>query len=74
MAGLLNPPNMGVYNATKSRGRRISETLYQDLALVTEQVHAHLLCPFFVPTGIHDSQRNRPGRAARRRGADAAAS
>jgi len=60
MAGLLNPPNMGVYNATKSAVVAISETLYQDLSLVTEQVHAHLLCPFFVPTGIHRSERNRP--------------
>jgi NAD(P)-dependent dehydrogenase (short-subunit alcohol dehydrogenase family) len=60
MAGLLNPPNMGVYNATKSAVVSISETLYQDLALVSEQVHAHLLCPFFVPTGIHLSERVRP--------------
>jgi len=60
MAGLLNPPNMGVYNATKAAVVSLSETLYQDLALVTEQVHAHLLCPFFVPTAIHQSQRNRP--------------
>ena len=60
MAGLLNPPNMGVYNATKAAVVSISETLYQDLALVSEQVHAHLLCPFFVATGIHDSARNRP--------------
>jgi len=60
MAGLLNPPNMGAYNATKSAVVSISETLYQDLSLVSEQVHAHLLCPFFVPTGIHRSERNRP--------------
>jgi NAD(P)-dependent dehydrogenase (short-subunit alcohol dehydrogenase family) len=60
MAGLLNPPNMGVYNVSKHAVVSISETLYQDLALVSEQVHAHLLCPFFVPTGIHNSHRNRP--------------
>ncbi len=60
MAGLLNAPNMGVYNASKAAVVSISETLYQDLALVTEQVHAHLLCPYFVPTGIHLSERNRP--------------
>ena len=60
MAGLLNAPNMGVYNATKAAVVSLSETLYQDLELVTEQVHAHLLCPFFVPTGIHRSERNRP--------------
>ena len=60
MAGLLNAPNMGVYNATKSAVVSLSETLYHDLALVSEQVHAHLLCPFFVPTGITQSARNRP--------------
>ena len=60
MAGLLNPPNMGVYNVSKHAVVSLSETLYQDLSLVTEQVHAHVLCPFFVPTGIHASQRNRP--------------
>ena len=60
MAGLLSPPNMGVYNVSKHAVVTLSETLYQDLALVTGQVHAHVLCPFFVPTGISASQRNRP--------------
>jgi short-subunit dehydrogenase len=60
MAGLLCAPNMGVYNVTKHAVVAMSETLYQDLALVTEQLHAHVLCPFFVPTGIHQSERNRP--------------
>lgn len=60
MAGLLNPPNMGVYNVSKHAVVSLSETLYQDLALVSEQVTASVLCPFFVPTGIQDSQRNRP--------------
>lgn len=60
MAGLLNAPNMGVYNVSKHAVVALSETLYQDLSLVTEQVHAHVLCPFFVPTGIHRSERNRP--------------
>ena len=60
MAGLLNAPNMGVYNVTKHAVVAMSETLYQDLALVSTQVQAHVLCPFFVPTGIHQSERNRP--------------
>jgi NAD(P)-dependent dehydrogenase (short-subunit alcohol dehydrogenase family) len=60
MAGLLNAPNMGVYNVSKHAVVSMSETLHQDLALVTDQVHAHVLCPFFVPTGIHQSERNRP--------------
>jgi NAD(P)-dependent dehydrogenase (short-subunit alcohol dehydrogenase family) len=60
MAGLVNPPNMGVYNVSKHAVVSLSETLYQDLSLVSEQVRAHVLCPFFVPTGIHNSGRNRP--------------
>ena len=60
MAGLLSPPNMGIYNVSKHAVVTLSETLYQDLSLVTDQVHAHVLCPYFVPTGIHRSERNRP--------------
>ncbi len=60
MAGLLNPPNMGVYNVSKHAVVSLSETLYQDLALVSDQVSASVLCPFFVPTGISRSDRNRP--------------
>jgi NAD(P)-dependent dehydrogenase (short-subunit alcohol dehydrogenase family) len=60
MAGLLNAPNMGVYNVSKHAVVSMSETLHQDLALMTEQVHAHVLCPYFVPTGISQSHRNRP--------------
>jgi NAD(P)-dependent dehydrogenase (short-subunit alcohol dehydrogenase family) len=64
MAGLLNPPNMGIYNVSKHAVVSLSETLYQDLALVTDQIGASVLCPFFVPTGIHQSQRNRPAELA----------
>jgi NAD(P)-dependent dehydrogenase (short-subunit alcohol dehydrogenase family) len=60
MAGLLNAPNMGVYNVSKHAVVALSETLYQDLRLVTDQISASVLCPFFVPTGISQSHRNRP--------------
>ncbi|MBV8500435.1 MAG: SDR family oxidoreductase [Paucibacter sp.] len=60
MAGLLAPPNMGVYNVSKHAVVALSETLHQDLALVTEQVRCSVLCPYFVPTGIAQSHRNRP--------------
>jgi len=60
MAGLLNAPNMGVYNASKHAVVSLSETLFQDLALVTDQIGASVLCPYFVPTGISQSHRNRP--------------
>ena len=64
MAGLLNAPNMGIYNVSKHAVVALSETLYQDLSLMTEQVGASVLCPFFVPTGITQSERNRPGQLA----------
>jgi NAD(P)-dependent dehydrogenase (short-subunit alcohol dehydrogenase family) len=60
MAGLLAPPNMGVYNVSKHAVVALSETLFQDLSLVTDQVSASVLCPFFVATGIGHSHRNRP--------------
>jgi NAD(P)-dependent dehydrogenase (short-subunit alcohol dehydrogenase family) len=60
MAGLLATPNMGLYNATKHAVVGFTETLYHDLGLVTTQLRAHLLCPYFVPTGIDRSERNRP--------------
>jgi len=60
MAGLLTPPNMGIYNVTKHAVVALTETLYQDLKLVSDQVSASVLCPYFVPTGISQSHRNRP--------------
>ena len=60
MAGLLTPPNMGLYNVSKHAVVALTETLYQDLRLVTEQIGASVLCPYFVPTGIANSGRNRP--------------
>lgn len=60
MAGLLNQPNLGAYNVSKHAVVSLSETLYHDLSLVTDQVHCSVLCPYFVPTGIHRSHRNRP--------------
>ncbi|QIL80644.1 SDR family oxidoreductase [Diaphorobacter sp. HDW4A] len=60
MAGLLATPNLGVYNVSKHAVVALSETLYQDLQLVTEQIGASVLCPYFVPTGIGKSERHRP--------------
>jgi len=64
MAGLLTPANMGVYNVSKHAVVALTETLYQDLKLVTDQVSASVLCPYFVPTGISQSHRNRPAELA----------
>ena len=60
MAGLLTPPNMGIYNVSKNAVVSLTDTLYQDLRLVTDQIGASVLCPYFVPTGISQSERNRP--------------
>lgn len=60
IAGLLNASNMGAYNVTKHAVVSLSETLYHDLHLVEAPIGASVLCPHYVPTGIHKSERNRP--------------
>jgi NAD(P)-dependent dehydrogenase (short-subunit alcohol dehydrogenase family) len=60
MAGLLNPPGMGVYNVSKHAVVSLSETLHYDLGLVGAPIKASVLCPYFVPTGIGRSERHRP--------------
>jgi NAD(P)-dependent dehydrogenase (short-subunit alcohol dehydrogenase family) len=60
MAGLLNAPAMGVYNVSKHAVVSLTETLYHDLQLVEAPIGTSVLCPYFVPTGISQSHRNRP--------------
>ncbi len=60
MAGLLTPPTMGVYNVSKHAVVALSETLYHDLMLVEAPIGASVLCPYFVQTGISQSERVRP--------------
>jgi len=60
MAGMLNAPTMGIYNVSKHAVVALTETLYQDLKLVSDQVTAAVLCPYFIATGIANSHRNRP--------------
>ena len=60
VAGLLSPPGMGVYNVSKHAVVTLSETLFHDLRLAGSKIGASVLCPAFVPTGIHQSERNRP--------------
>jgi NAD(P)-dependent dehydrogenase (short-subunit alcohol dehydrogenase family) len=64
MAGLLCPPAMGVYNVSKHAVVALTETLHHDLALVGAPIQASVLCPYFVPTGIAHSERNRPDELA----------
>ncbi len=64
MAGMLNAPNMGIYNVSKHAVVSFSETLFQDLQLVDAPIGASVLCPYFVPTGIGQSHRNAPSDVA----------
>ena len=60
MAGLVNAPAMGVYNVSKHAVVSLTETLFHDLQLVDAPIGVSVLCPYFVPTGISASHRNRP--------------
>ncbi|RQH07343.1 SDR family oxidoreductase [Paraburkholderia dinghuensis] len=60
VAGLLSPPAMSVYNASKHAVVSLTETLYHDLKSVGATVGCSLLCPAFVPTGIANAERSRP--------------
>jgi NAD(P)-dependent dehydrogenase (short-subunit alcohol dehydrogenase family) len=62
VAGLLAAPAMGVYNASKHAVVGLTETLHHDLAIAGGPVGCSLLCPAFVPTGIADAERTRPGK------------
>jgi NAD(P)-dependent dehydrogenase (short-subunit alcohol dehydrogenase family) len=60
VAGLLSAQTMGIYNASKHAVVTLSETLYQDLRAARANIGVTVLCPAFVPTGIANSERNRP--------------
>lgn len=63
VAGLLSTQLMGVYNVSKHGVVTLTETLYNDLRLKGANVGVTLLCPAYVPTGINQSERNRPADA-----------
>ena len=71
MAGLLNAPNMGVYNASKHAVVSMSETLYQDLGAGHRADRGLGAVPVLRPTGIIHEPAQPPGGAAATRGADA---
>jgi NAD(P)-dependent dehydrogenase (short-subunit alcohol dehydrogenase family) len=60
VAGIINPPGSGAYNVTKHAVVALSETLHHDLRERGAAVGVSVLCPAYVPTGIADSERNRP--------------
>mgnify|MGYP006196661931 CR=1 FL=1 len=60
VAGLISPPASGAYNVTKHAVVTLSESLHHDLRERNSRVGVSVLCPAYVPTGISDSERNRP--------------
>ena len=62
VAGLLSTPGMAAYNVSKHGVVTLSETLYGELAAAKAKVGVSVLCPAWVPTGIHQSSRNRQDR------------
>jgi NAD(P)-dependent dehydrogenase (short-subunit alcohol dehydrogenase family) len=60
VAGIINPPGTAAYNVTKHAVVALSETLFHDLRERNSRVGVSVLCPAYVPTGIADSERNRP--------------
>jgi NAD(P)-dependent dehydrogenase (short-subunit alcohol dehydrogenase family) len=70
VAGLVAPPGMAAYCATKHAVVAISECLHHDLAITGNgsKVHVSVLCPGWVKTNIADSDRYRPASSPRRPG------
>jgi NAD(P)-dependent dehydrogenase (short-subunit alcohol dehydrogenase family) len=64
VAGLISPPGSGAYNVTKHAVVTLSESLQHDLRERNSAVGVSVLCPAYVPTGIVDSERNRPAELA----------
>jgi len=60
VAGLLSVPGMGIYCVSKHAVVTLTECLYHDLAQRGSKIGVSVLCPAYVPTGISDSERNRP--------------
>lgn len=62
VAGLLSTPAMAAYNVSKHGVVTLSETLYTELRAQQAKIGVSVLCPAWVPTAIHTSERNRPER------------
>jgi NAD(P)-dependent dehydrogenase (short-subunit alcohol dehydrogenase family) len=60
VAGLFSAPFMGAYNASKAAVVAISESLFQEQQLMGTGIGVSVLCPAWVRTRIHESERNRP--------------
>lgn len=62
MAGLVHPPGMGSYNASKAAVVAFSETLYFELA--NDNVGVSVVCPSFFQTNLAESLRTTDPKAA----------
>ncbi len=60
LAGLGGVPGMGPYCASKFAVVGLSESLFYELEMRHSDVHCSVLCPAFVKTRIHESERNIP--------------
>jgi len=66
MAGLTSTPFMGPYNVAKHGVVTLSETLHHELSLLHPDIGVTVLCPGWVRTRIHQSERNSPAAVAER--------
>ena len=60
MAGMGGVPYLGAYTATKAAVVALSESWAGELE--EKGIHVSVLCPAFVQTRIHESERNRPAK------------
>jgi NAD(P)-dependent dehydrogenase (short-subunit alcohol dehydrogenase family) len=60
LAGYLNQPGFGAYNASKHAVTAIAETLAADLAEAGHPIGVTIVAPWFVRTRLPQSARNRP--------------
>jgi short-subunit dehydrogenase len=60
LAGHVSAPFMGPYSASKFAVVAISESLYHEMSMQGGTIGVSVLCPGWVNTNIHSSERNRP--------------
>lgn len=71
LAGLVSAPMMGPYGASKFAVVGITEALFHELSLTGARLGASVLCPGWVNTQIHSSERNRPAALSQSSATDA---
>lgn len=60
IAGMVSGAGQGIYCVSKHAVVALSEVLHHELRMVSGRVGVSVLCPAFVPTGIADSNCQRP--------------